>query len=95
MTRNTERIPRSLEIQCPVCNARVGQECFRRWKGDDDRHSYERLVHVPAVSVACPFCKAEPNKPCVSLFYGEPFKTYVHTQRRLRAIGRRELHITT
>lgn len=43
-----ERVPRSLEVQCPVCNARVGQECFKRWKGDDARHSYERPRNVYA-----------------------------------------------
>jgi sarcosine oxidase delta subunit len=89
----TERIPRSLEIQCPVCNARVGQECFQRWKGDDGRHSYERVVHVPAISVACPFCKAQPNEPCMSLAGDGPYKTHVHTHRRMKAIGRKELHI--
>lgn len=42
MPKDVERIPRSLEIPCPVCNARIGQECFKRWKDDDKRHSYER-----------------------------------------------------
>ena len=42
------RVPRSLETPCPVCNARVGQECFKRWKGDVERHDYERPRNVYA-----------------------------------------------